>query len=68
MRLLIVDDNAAVRRLIKSIVLPANHASKEFQIFHKAKLTKIPDSMPDETAASFSIGAQTTYAVNINPT
>jgi NADPH:quinone reductase-like Zn-dependent oxidoreductase len=43
--------------------VPTNHASKEFQVFHKAKLLKIPVSMPDETAAAFSIGAQTTYSM-----
>jgi NADPH:quinone reductase-like Zn-dependent oxidoreductase len=43
--------------------VPTNHASKEFQVFHQAKLIKIPASMPDETAASFSIGAQTTYSM-----
>jgi NADPH:quinone reductase-like Zn-dependent oxidoreductase len=43
--------------------VPTNHASKEIQIFHQAKLIKIPASMPDEVAASFSIGAQTTYSM-----
>jgi NADPH:quinone reductase-like Zn-dependent oxidoreductase len=43
--------------------VPTNHASKEIQVFHQAKLIKIPTSMPDEVAASFSIGAQTTYSM-----
>jgi NADPH:quinone reductase-like Zn-dependent oxidoreductase len=43
--------------------VPTNHASKEIQIFHKAKLLKVPGSMPDATAAAFSIGAQTTYSM-----
>jgi NADPH:quinone reductase-like Zn-dependent oxidoreductase len=43
--------------------IPTNHASKEVQLFHQAKLIKIPTSMPDEVAASFSIGAQTTYSM-----
>jgi NADPH:quinone reductase-like Zn-dependent oxidoreductase len=43
--------------------VPTNHASKEVQLFHQAKLIKIPASMPDEVAASFSIGAQTTYSM-----
>ena len=43
--------------------VPTNHASKEVQIFHEAKLVKVPDSMPDATAAAFSIGAQTTYSM-----
>lgn len=43
--------------------VPTNHASKEIQIFHQAKLIKIPASMSDEEGASFSIGAQTTYSM-----
>jgi NADPH:quinone reductase-like Zn-dependent oxidoreductase len=43
--------------------VPTNHASKEVQLFHQAKLIKIPTSMPDDVAASFSIGAQTTYSM-----
>ena len=43
--------------------VPTNHASKEIQIFHQAKLLKIPDSMPDGVAAAFSLGAQTTYSM-----
>jgi NADPH:quinone reductase-like Zn-dependent oxidoreductase len=47
-------------------VLPgvvSNHASRELQILHEVKLTRIPDSMPDATAAAFSIGAQTSYSM-----
>jgi NADPH:quinone reductase-like Zn-dependent oxidoreductase len=40
-----------------------NRASKEFQIFHEAKLMKIPREMPDEVASAFSIGAQTAYSM-----
>jgi NADPH:quinone reductase-like Zn-dependent oxidoreductase len=43
--------------------VPTNHASKEYQIFHPVKLLKIPPQMPDEIAAAFSIGAQTTYSM-----
>jgi NADPH:quinone reductase-like Zn-dependent oxidoreductase len=43
--------------------VPTNHASKEYQIFHAVKLLKIPPQMPDEVAAVFSIGAQTTYSM-----
>jgi NADPH:quinone reductase-like Zn-dependent oxidoreductase len=43
--------------------VPTNHASKEYQIFHPVKLLKIPPQMPDEIAAVFSIGAQTTYSM-----
>ena len=40
-----------------------NQASKEFQIFPEDGLAKIPDEMPDEVAAGFSIGAQTVYSM-----
>ncbi|MBN1219842.1 MAG: zinc-binding alcohol dehydrogenase family protein [Anaerolineae bacterium] len=43
--------------------LPTNHGSKEYQAFHWAKLMKIPPAMPDEIAAVFPIGAQTTYSM-----
>jgi NADPH:quinone reductase-like Zn-dependent oxidoreductase len=43
--------------------VPTNHASREIQVLHQAKLFKAPDSMPDPVAASFSIGAQTTYSM-----
>ncbi|MDY6876286.1 MAG: zinc-binding alcohol dehydrogenase family protein [Chloroflexota bacterium] len=43
--------------------LPTNHASKEYQVFHQAKLIKVPRKMPDEVAAAFSIGAQTAYSM-----
>jgi NADPH:quinone reductase-like Zn-dependent oxidoreductase len=43
--------------------VPTNHASKELQVLHELKLAKIPLNMPDEEAAAFSIGAQTTYSM-----
>ncbi len=43
--------------------VPTNHASKELRILHQAKLLKIPDVMPDDVAASFSIGGQTSYSM-----
>ncbi|MEO0377632.1 MAG: zinc-binding alcohol dehydrogenase family protein [Cyanobacteria bacterium P01_A01_bin.17] len=43
--------------------VPTNHSSKELQVFHQAKLLKIPDSISDEVAAGFSIGAQTAYSM-----
>lgn len=43
--------------------LPTNHASRECQILHQDKLIKIPAGMPDEIAAVFSIGAQTSYSM-----
>jgi NADPH:quinone reductase-like Zn-dependent oxidoreductase len=43
--------------------IPTNNGSKEYQIFHEAKLIKIPPNMPDEVAAAFPIGAQTSYSM-----
>jgi NADPH:quinone reductase-like Zn-dependent oxidoreductase len=40
-----------------------NHASKEYQIVLASKVIKIPAPMPDDVAASFTIGAQTTYSM-----
>jgi NADPH:quinone reductase-like Zn-dependent oxidoreductase len=50
--------------------IPSNHGSKEYQIFHQAKLIKIPLEMSDEVAAAFSIGGQTSYSIvrKFNPT
>ena len=43
--------------------VPTNHGSKEYRILHQVKLIKIPAQMPDEVAAGFSIGAQTSYSM-----
>lgn len=43
--------------------LPTNGASTEFAAFHEAKLLRVPPSMPDDVAAAFTIGAQTTYSM-----
>jgi len=40
-----------------------NHASKEYQVVAASKVIRIPDPMPDDVAASFTIGAQTTYSM-----
>ena len=40
-----------------------NHASKEYQIVSESKVIRIPKLMPDDVAASFTIGAQTTYSM-----
>jgi NADPH:quinone reductase-like Zn-dependent oxidoreductase len=44
------------------IGVPASTASKEYQVFHQAKLIKVPAEMPDEVAAAFSVDAQTAYS------
>lgn len=43
--------------------LPTNEASNASQILHCHKLTKIPDQMSDEVAASFTIGGQTSMSM-----
>ena len=43
--------------------VPTNHGSREYQFFHQEKLIKIPDNMPTEVAAAFSISAQTVYSM-----
>jgi len=43
--------------------LPTNRGSKELEIFHQAKLIKIPDNMTDVEAAAFPIGGQTAYSM-----
>lgn len=48
----------------------SNNSSKEYQVFHQVKLMKVPQEMPDEVAAAFSIGGQTSYSIirKLNPT
>lgn len=43
--------------------VPVNSASKELQIFHEAKLARIPEAMTDDVAACFTIGAQTSFSM-----
>ncbi|MEH1830133.1 MAG: zinc-binding alcohol dehydrogenase family protein [Nostoc sp.] len=43
--------------------IPSNQGSKEYQIFHPVKLMQIPAKMPDEVAAAFGLGAQTSYSI-----
>jgi NADPH:quinone reductase-like Zn-dependent oxidoreductase len=43
--------------------LPTNHASQRIQIMDESKVIKIPDSMPDEVAAAFTIASQTAYSM-----
>jgi NADPH:quinone reductase-like Zn-dependent oxidoreductase len=43
--------------------VPVNSASKELQVFHRAKLAKVPAAMSDEVAACFTIGAQTSFSM-----
>ncbi|HET7463668.1 MAG TPA: zinc-binding alcohol dehydrogenase family protein [Longimicrobium sp.] len=43
--------------------IPTNHASRELLLLGEAQVARVPRDMPDQVAAAFSIGAQTTYAV-----
>lgn len=43
--------------------LPTNHASRGYLKLHEAKLIKVPETMPDEVAAAFGLGAQTSYSM-----
>lgn len=51
--------------------LPTNHASKEYNIFRREKLIRIPPEMSDVVGAGFQIGGQTTYSMirklNVKP-
>ena len=43
--------------------IPTNHGSRRLQVHHPGRLAKIPSTMPDDVAASFTIGAQTSYGM-----
>lgn len=43
--------------------IATNHASREYQVLHEKKVVRIPACMPDDVAASFSLGAQTAYSM-----
>lgn len=43
--------------------IPTNNASQRLQILDESQVIKIPDSMPDEVAAAFTIASQTTYSM-----
>ena len=43
--------------------LPSNYASQRIQYFKENQVSKIPDAIPDEVGASFTIAAQTVYSM-----
>ena len=43
--------------------IPTSAASQRIQCFNENQVIKIPDSMPDEVAASFTIASQTTHSI-----
>jgi NADPH:quinone reductase-like Zn-dependent oxidoreductase len=61
----VIGNNAYPDSGVEGVVagVPTNHASREIQVLHRVKLARIPDTMPDDVAAGFSIGGQTTYSM-----
>ncbi|MDZ8105941.1 MAG: zinc-binding alcohol dehydrogenase family protein [Nostoc sp. DedQUE12a] len=61
----VIANNAYPESGVPGVVpgIPSNSGSKEYQVFHQVKLMKIPPEMPDEVAAAFSIGGQTSYSI-----
>jgi len=61
----VIGNNAYPESGVKGVLpgIATNNASKEYQVFHQVKLIKVPQEMPHEVAAAFSIGAQTTYSM-----
>ena len=43
--------------------IPTNYSSTRLETLHEFKLMKVPDSMPNEVAAGFTVGAQTAYSL-----
>ncbi|KOH43328.1 quinone oxidoreductase family protein [Sunxiuqinia dokdonensis] len=43
--------------------IPSNTSSKRYQLFHKDQLIRIPEHMPDEIAAAFTIAGHTIYNI-----
>ncbi|HEV3051115.1 MAG TPA: alcohol dehydrogenase catalytic domain-containing protein, partial [Longimicrobium sp.] len=43
--------------------IPTNSASEGFLILHERKLVRVPDAMPTDVAAAFTLGAQTAYSM-----
>lgn len=39
------------------------HASRRYHVFHESQLLRLVDTVTDEVAAGFSVGAQTAYAI-----
>jgi NADPH:quinone reductase-like Zn-dependent oxidoreductase len=43
--------------------IPTNGASGEYLVLHEDKVLQVPRNMPDQVAASFSLGAQTAFSM-----
>lgn len=43
--------------------VPSNHTSRELELCRADRLLAIPDELPDEVAAGFTVGAQTAYSM-----
>lgn len=61
--LVIPDGSYPCRKNGKLGGLPTNYASQRFHCFDENQVVKIPDTMPYEIAASFTIASQTAYSM-----
>lgn len=43
--------------------IPSNHSSKEYEIYHQAKLIKVPENISNLEAGTLSIGTQTAQSM-----
>ena len=43
--------------------IASTQASREYEVLHMSRLAPVPETMPDDIAAGFSLGAQTAYAM-----
>lgn len=59
----VIPDGAWPATATRAGGLPTNHGSRGRQILPAAQLIAIPATLPDEAAAGFTIGAQTSYSM-----
>lgn len=52
-----IDDEGVAEGVI------TNQGSREYQTYHFKRLVRVPDAMPSEVAAGFSLNAQTAYSM-----
>ncbi|AQG80554.1 MDR/zinc-dependent alcohol dehydrogenase-like family protein [Spirosoma montaniterrae] len=57
------DNSYPVARGLAQPGVVTNEASARYDVLPEHKLVRLPDSMPDDIAAGFSLGAQTAYAM-----
>lgn len=59
----VIGDNTYPIKKVSMSGVPTNYASQRYHIFNYDQVIKIPENLPDEKAAAFSIGAQTSYSM-----